>query len=78
MKAIYLTSATLFLILSSACKKCQECKTDILQNNSGIEQTSSSTQEYCGDDYDNAPEEGTYNQNVGSIEQTVTITCTDK
>lgn len=59
------------LVAVSSCKKkCQTCTTTITQL--GI-QTSKTTQQYCGAEYDDAPNEGTIDQ----ILQSVTIECED-
>lgn len=60
-----------------SCKKCQTCETKVTQEVFGYDQTTASSDEYCGDDYDNAPEPGTYTQNAGGVDQTVVITCQD-
>lgn len=59
----------------TSCKKCQTCTTTVEQTVFGINQKTSVSDEYCGDDYDNAPAEGTITNNVGGIDQKVTITC---
>lgn len=59
----------------SSCKKCQTCTTKTTQNVLGFDQTVTTSEEYCGDDYDNAPTPGSYSQNVGGITQQVEITC---
>jgi hypothetical protein len=61
-----------------SCKKCQECTTTTKQVVMGIEQNTSTSQNYCGKDYDNAPAEGTVVNNVGGINQEVTVSCKDK
>lgn len=61
-----------------SCKKCQTCTVNVTQNVLGFEQNvSANSTEYCGDEYDNAPAEGTYSQDVGGVQQTVTTTCED-
>ncbi len=78
MKKVTLFATVLsFSALMFSCKKCQECKTETSQTISGSTQNTSSTQEYCGDSYDDAPSTGTYSSSSGGVEQTVTITCND-
>lgn len=59
----------------TSCKKCQTCTTTVEQTVLGIYQKTSVSDEYCGDDYNSAPAEGTVTNNVVGIEQKVTITC---
>ena len=74
---MYLSTAVLFLGAMS-CKKCQTCTTEVSQDVMGVSQVLSSTsEEYCGDNYDDAPAETTVTQSVQGVEQTVSITCTD-
>ena len=71
---------TAFLGLASvfvSCKKCQECTTSTKQLVGGFEQTTTTKNEYCGDEYDNAPTPGSYNQTVGGVEQEVVISCAE-
>ena len=75
----FVVSALLgIVVVSASCKKCQECTTDTKQLVSGFEQTTTTKNEYCGDEYDDAPTPGTYNQTTGGVEQEVKIACSDK
>jgi len=65
----------LTLVSFSACKKCQTCTTSVEQTVFGFSQTTSTSEEYCGKEYNNAPEEGTYTQSVFGTEQKVTVKC---
>lgn len=76
-KAVLFSSLMLFALSFNACKKCQTCTTTTQQNYNGYEQNTNTTNEYCGDDYDDAPEEGTYVQNVGGVNQEVVIECSE-
>tara|TARA_B110000285_G_C14580360_1_gene361884 strand:+ start:180 stop:416 length:237 start_codon:yes stop_codon:yes gene_type:complete len=58
-----------------SCKKCKTCTTSVTQTVLGIEQTSSSSDEYCGKDYENAPAETDVTNNVPGINQRVVISC---
>ncbi|MEZ4937614.1 MAG: hypothetical protein R2799_08470 [Crocinitomicaceae bacterium] len=81
MKKSFLILSLLSLaIVSVSCKgKCKECTVSTVQSFQGVDQTTNVTSEYCGDDYDNAPAEGTYINNVGGgVTQTVTTSCVDK
>ena len=78
MKTILSFSIVCFLLSFTSCKKCQECITTTEQGASGYTQTTSTSNEYCGDNYDDAPQEGTYDQSAGGAIQIVTITCSDK
>lgn len=78
MKKIVLFTITLCIsAFMFSCKKCQECKTDTSQTFSGTTQNTSSTEKYCGDEYDDAPNTGTYSNSSGGVQQTVTVTCSD-
>jgi hypothetical protein len=77
MNKLVVTALLGLAIVSVSCKKCQECTTDTKQIVGGFEQTTTTKDEYCGDEYDNAPTPGTYNQTSGGVEQEVKITCTD-
>jgi hypothetical protein len=73
---ICLTIAGLGLV---SCKKCQTCTTTTFQEVSGITtQTAEVAEDYCGDAYNDAPAEGTVVQDLGTITQSVTISCSDK
>jgi hypothetical protein len=62
-----------------SCKKCQTCTTTTSQSGPGFPAiNTSSSQEYCGKEYDDAPEDGTVNQSFSGYQQTVVITCSDK
>lgn len=61
-----------------SCKKCQTCTTSVSQTVMGTQVSTNTSEEYCGDDYDNAPPESSVNQSVAGVQQTVTITCVDK
>ncbi|MCB0479401.1 MAG: hypothetical protein KDC84_14625 [Crocinitomicaceae bacterium] len=79
-KSILILSVFSLALITLSCKgKCRECTISTVQSYQGVNQTTNTTNEYCGDDYDNAPAEGTYVNNVGGgVTQTVTTTCTDK
>jgi len=67
----------LIVLMLSSCKKCVECTTKVSQTVLGITTSTSTSEEYCGDEYDNAPEESTVSNNLGSVVQTVEVTCKD-
>ena len=76
-KIIFLTLAISGLAFTS-CKKCQTCTVTTNQEVSGVTiQSSQQIDEFCGDNYDSAPEPGTVTQNLGVINQSVTTSCTD-
>ncbi|MBD3637680.1 MAG: hypothetical protein HUJ25_10025 [Crocinitomicaceae bacterium] len=75
-KALFLSMAVLALGFMS-CKKCQTCNTKTVQDYGSYSQQVNTSDEYCGDDYDNAPSPGTTTQSSGGVTQTVTITCED-
>ncbi len=78
MKKVFIISVSVLALGFMSCKKCQTCTTTTTQQYSGQPaQTVTASQEYCGDDYDNAPAEGTVSQNAGGVDQTVTIECVD-
>lgn len=78
MKKLFFISLTVCALGFVSCKKCQTCTTTTVQQYSGQPaQTATATEEYCGDEYDNAPAEGTVSQNAGGVDQSVTIECTD-
>ncbi|NRA13511.1 MAG: hypothetical protein HRT57_16320 [Crocinitomicaceae bacterium] len=61
-----------------SCEKCQTCTTTVTQEVAGITTNVSTTsQEYCGDEYDDAPADAAVVQSVGGVDQTVTILCAD-
>ncbi|MDX2359699.1 MAG: hypothetical protein QNK23_02755 [Crocinitomicaceae bacterium] len=61
-----------------SCKKCQTCTTTTTQTTGVIIPiVVSISDEYCGDEYDNAPAEVSVNQNVGGISQTVVVDCVE-
>jgi len=75
-KLFVLPSIIIFsVILFSSCKKCQECTITTTQTVFGFEQSIPVTKEYCGDEYDNAPPEGTITQSVGGVSQEVKTEC---
>lgn len=79
MKKVFYVTAAIALFGVVSCQKCQECTVETYQESNGYtQQTSSTTEEYCGDQYNDAPEEGTVSQNYGSVNQSVTTTCVDK
>jgi hypothetical protein len=62
----------------SSCQKCQECRTDMkIFYTSGYETDYTNTKEYCGRDYQYAPESGLYYENIVGGYQTTEITCVD-
>ena len=75
MKKIILFSLAIAAISFTSCKKCQTCTTKVTQEYNGVPQSSTSNEEYCGDEYDDAPAETTVTQNAGGVTQTVVITC---
>jgi hypothetical protein len=78
MKKILIISLSILALGAVSCKKCQTCTTNVTQIVGGINvNVSADSQEYCGNEYDDAPAETTVQQNVGGIVQTVSITCTD-
>lgn len=78
MKLLITFSFASLLLFSMSCKKCQECTTTTQQGAMGFEQTTSTTSEYCGDEYDNAPATGTVDNSANGVTQIVTITCSDQ
>ena len=69
------------LVFSAAChscEKCQECTTKVSQNSGGVNQSSTSTQNYCGADYTNAPTPTAYSQTNAGITENVEIICQDQ
>ena len=75
-KALLLLSLIVFAAMGlTSCKKCQTCTTTVEQTILGIYQETTVSDEYCGSDYDNAPAETTVTNNIGGIDQKVTITC---
>jgi hypothetical protein len=78
MKKILLITGALLMLGATSCKKCQTCTTNVSQDIGGTNvSVSADSQEYCGDQYDDAPAESAVNQNIGGVSQTVAITCTD-
>lgn len=77
MKRIILFSTLLFAVGFMSCKKCQTCQTKVTQDVGFGPITTSASEEYCGDQYDDAPAEVTVNQEVGGVTQTVVISCED-
>lgn len=74
-----LISSTLSFFLFSCSEKCKECTITTVQTFQGFDQTYNATEEYCGENYENAPANGTVSQNVGGgVTQTVTTNCVDK
>lgn len=78
MKKTLLICCTIIGFGFISCKKCQTCTTSTTQSVGGFPITTSVSDDYCGDDYDNAPAEVTVDQNVGGIQQTVVIDCVDQ
>ena len=66
------------MVFSTGCKKCQTCTTKITQDLGFFDTSTSSSQEYCGKEYDDAPAEGSVSQEVSGISQTVSIICVDE
>ena len=77
MKKIIYLGVVLFAFGFVSCKKCQTCTTTTEQDVLGSVISSSVSEEYCGDEYDNAPAEASVTQNVAGVNQTVSITCVD-
>ena len=68
--------SSLSLATFNSCKKCQSCNTLIEdQSNQTI---SSTTNDYCGDNYDDAPTETSYSETVAGETQSVTISCVEQ
>ena len=79
MKKLFLISISVLALGFISCKKCQTCTVTTVQQYSGQpEQTSTTSEDYCGKEYDDAPAEGTVNQNISGFEQSVTIDCVDQ
>lgn len=79
MKRIFFAAAILLSLTAVSCKKCKACTTKTTQDTgSGTPQTTSTTKDYCGKDYDDAPSEGTVYQSAGGYQQTVVTTCVEK
>jgi len=66
----------LFAVSVGSCQKCQSCNTHI--ENETNQTISSTTSDYCGDSYDDAPTETSYTQTVGGQTETVTISCVEQ
>jgi hypothetical protein len=64
------------LISFYSCQKCQSCNT--LIESEANQTISSTTDEYCGDNYDDAPTETSYSQTVGGQTESVTISCVEE
>ena len=77
MKKLIYFSVVLFAFGFASCKKCQTCTTKTDQDVLGTTVSTSISEEYCGDEYDNAPAETSVSQNVAGVSQTVSITCVD-
>ena len=80
MKRLYVFQFVFFLSVFalSSCRKCQECRTDMkIFYSSGYETDYTNTKEYCGKDYQYAPESGLYYENIVGGYQTTEITCVD-
>lgn len=75
---IILVAAAILVLGITSCKKCQTCTTTTVQTYNGIDLSTNSEQEYCGDEYENAPAEGTTYQSAQGATQAVTIDCVDK
>lgn len=73
MKKFLLLLPALALTGFISCKKCQTCTTTTVQSYNGFSQTTNSSNEYCGDEYDDAPAES----HVEQPNQTVTVSCED-
>jgi hypothetical protein len=79
MKKYFVVALSIIALSAVSCKKCQTCTTRVTQSVSGINiQVSAAEEEYCGDQYDDAPAETSVTQDVGGISQTATVTCVDK
>ncbi len=62
----------------TACKKCQTCTTTVTQDyGGGTPQSSTSSEEYCGKKYDDAPSESNTTQSANGVTQTVVVKCVD-
>ena len=78
MKKLFVLTLALGAFGIMSCKKCQTCTISTSQEVLGFQQQiASESEQYCGDEYDDAPTPGTVSQNVGSIVQEVSITCQD-
>ena len=80
MKKLLIAGAILLSVSSfTSCKKCQTCTTTTTQSyNGGTPQQTSTSEDYCGKNYDDAPAEGTVNQSAGGMEQSVVTVCVEK
>lgn len=67
----------LLIVGFSSCKKCQTCTTKTSQDVQGTLMENSTSADYCGKTYDDAPAESSVTQNANGVTQTVTITCTE-
>ena len=77
-KSIVVLFGVISVLAFGSCKKCQTCTTTTSQVVNGINVSTDVSEDYCGNEYESAPAEGTVYQNVGGITQTVTIDCVDK
>lgn len=78
MKLILAITLLIGSLAFVSCKKCQTCTTTTVQNVNGFDVSTSSSEDYCGSEYDSAPAEGTVYQNAGGATQEVTVNCVDK
>ena len=79
MKKLFFFSLAVSAFGMMSCKKCQTCTVTTNQTAQGItQQISQTSNDYCGDEYNNAPSEGTTSQDYGGYSQSVVIACQDK
>jgi hypothetical protein len=70
--------AVVLLAGFTSCKKCQTCTITTTQDTGIFPITTSTSEEYCGDEYDDAPAETSVTQDLGGgISQSVVIDCVE-
>jgi len=74
-------SFVLILVMASfilsSCRKCQKCTETVETDVFGVIASSSATEKYCGDEYDDAPAEVDDYVGVPGASTRRTIVCTD-
>lgn len=81
MKKILLLTISISCLGFVACKKCKTCTTEVTQtqNSTGDPDIYVKTvTDYCGRDYDDAPEEAHVVNSENGETQTIIITCEEK
>lgn len=66
------------VISFQSCQKCQRCTTTSTQNSTGTNQSSSTYEDFCGENYDEAPTETSYTQNSGGVAYEISIECVEQ